>query len=339
MNRAAPLFWRLFLANTIVMLVAIAILTLSPITISSPPNPGEWSVILIGLTILIVANAVILRHGLDPLSDLADAIGDLGSDGLPDRIPVRGAPEIAAVAVAHNRLLDQLEVERIAAARVAVRAQESERLRISRELHDDVGQTLTFLLLRLSDLRGRLSRTEAEQAGEIADVARGALDEIRALSRRLVPSSLLDLGLEPTLRSLASATEQASGVRIEVSVESGLEPQHERDLVVFRVAQESLTNVVKHAAADSAYVTVRQDADSVHLVVADDGSGSSGPDGIGTYSMRERASLVGGRVDREATPGRGTTVTLTLPRVLGEGTAGVRPRRPIPLPSLPETTS
>ena len=159
---------------------------------------------------------------------------------------VSADPEVRDVAAAVDEMLDRLEAERRESARRAVAAQEQERMRIARELHDEVGQALTAVMWMVD--------------GPAREAVRAALEDVRAIARRLRPVALDDLGLLAALAALTTALQQSSGVRITRTLDrdaaAALGPDEE--LVVYRVAQEALTNVVRHADARHASVTLAQ---------------------------------------------------------------------------------
>ncbi len=320
------MFWRLFLSNASALLVAFAFLAFGPVTVSHPPQPREFGLLVLGLAALLLINAAVAGQVLRGTESLQAALSSDGEE--PVDVPAHAAPELRQVASAYNAMLHRLETERTATARAALRAQEEERSRLARDLHDEVGQNLTFLLLRLNTATKKAPPDLTEDLDAVADAARAALEEIRTLSQQLRPGVLNDLGLKPALASLLNDA-QHFGLATELEFRERLPPDAERDLVVYRVVQESLTNVVKHASASSVRVTVgRRDP---HLVVeiADDGNGRSGPDGTGSSSMRERARLVGGTFRRDAVLGTGTRVTLGVPLSVSSDGEGP-PTRPIP---------
>jgi signal transduction histidine kinase len=226
------------------------------------------------------------------------------------------------VAVENARLYEQRQENLQTYARQVMQAQEDERLRIARELHDETAQELVHLVRRLERL-GEADQGEAPgQVDELLQLARGTLQSVRRFSRDLRPSVLDDLGLVPAIELAVEATNTrlAGGARLEVSgqarrLESAVE------LALFRIAQEALHNVEKHAEATSASVRLSFDDGTVRLVVADDGRGWSVPSNVSTLAragklgvlgMRERAELVGGRLELASVQGAGSRVTVTI---------------------------
>jgi two-component system sensor histidine kinase UhpB len=224
-----------------------------------------------------------------------------------------GEPRVASLAGAFNSMLDRLENERRESARVALAAQERERLRVARELHDEIGQALTAATLKAE----RAAMGDPADLQEVADQIKGSLDDVRRIARELRPEALDDLGLHNALISLCSRVAAQSGVRVERRIEGGFPPlDPDVELVVYRVAQESLTNVVRHAQATRAIVSLQPADGWVVLRVSDDGQGLPEPLPEGTAGiggMRERALLVGGRLAIASEPGAGTDVELRVP--------------------------
>jgi two-component system NarL family sensor kinase len=240
-------------------------------------------------------------------------------------------------------------------AKAVWKVQEDERRRLARELHDGLGQTLTALTHQLERLRekaareagtggasdraGRDRETLAEVAARLADsveMARLALNETRELSRLLRPPVLDDLGLAPALSWLARTLEQRTGLKVELAVEIGTGPGRgladdpaaagrldpDLETLVFRLVQEALTNVLRHAGAERAQVAVRRAGDELQLRVADAGRGfdpqavlQGGAAGSGLRGMRDRLELFGGRLEIASAPAQGTVVTAVVPLV------------------------
>lgn len=291
------LFWRIFALNALGLVVAAALL-LGPVTVSTPVLPGEAFVVLVGLAVLLAVNVVVLRVGLAPLGRLgrAMAAADLLRPGA--RAVVSGPVETAGLITTYNAMLDRLEAERAASAGRALSAQERERHRIARELHDEVGQTLTAVLLQLKRVADRAPAELREELGQAQEATRAGLDEIRRIARRLRPGVLDELGLISALRSLAAEFTD-HGLTVRPELRSGLPPlPQETELVLYRVAQEALTNTARHSGADHAELRLRPAADGVELLVRDNGRGLDGTtgEGAGIRGMRERALLIGARL-------------------------------------------
>ncbi|MFI9615308.1 sensor histidine kinase [Streptomyces sp. NPDC052023] len=307
------LFWRIFSLNALGLLVATALL-LGPVTVSTPVLPGEALVVVCGLAALLAVNAAVLRVGLAPLGRLgrAMATADLLRPGA--RAEVAGPVETAALIRTYNTMLDRLESERAASAARALSAQERERHRIARELHDEVGQTLTAVLLQLKRVADRAPEELREEVGQAQDATRAGLDEIRRIARRLRPGVLEELGLSSALRALG-AEFTAHGLTVRHDVRGELPPlDEETELVVYRVAQEGLTNTARHSDADRAELRFGPVAEGVELIVRDNGKGlGEAAEGAGIGGMRERALLVGAALTLGPGPERGTEIRLRIP--------------------------
>ncbi|MEU3842054.1 sensor histidine kinase [Streptomyces sp. NPDC028635] len=307
------LFWRIFSLNAVGLVIATALL-LGPVTVSTPVLPGEALVVVGGLAALLVVNAAVLRVGLAPLTRLAGAMAtaDLLRPGA--RPEVAGPAQTAGLITTYNAMLDRLADERAAGAARALSAQERERHRVARELHDEVGQTLTAVLLQLRRVADRVPAELREEVGQAQEATRAGLDEIRRIARRLRPAVLEELGLLSALRSL-TAEFTGHGLTVRHDLAADLTPlPGETELVLYRVAQEALTNTARHSGADRAELCLRAGATGVELLVRDNGRGTSGAaEGAGISGMRERALLVGAELSVAAAPGGGTDVRLLIP--------------------------
>ena len=200
-----------------------------------------------------------------------------------------------------------------------VRAQEDERRSISRELHDEVGQSLSALIVEAGNSVATLpvEATEARTRLEsMRTIAQRCLNAVRNMSLLLRPSMLDDFGLVPALEWQAREVQKRVGLRVVVEAddEAGEVPDEHRTCI-YRLAQETLHNITKHAQAKSARLTLVRDANSVRLTVQDDGHGfdSERTRGLGLLGMRERVAQLRGSFDIESSPGKGTLVTVTLP--------------------------
>ena len=311
------LFWRIFLLNAVVLVAAVALLLVGPVTISTPVLLTEAAIVAVGLAAMLVANAVLLRLGLAPLERLTRAMTttDLLRPG--PRPVVAGRGGIAELIRTFNSMLDRLEAERGESAARALSAQEAERRRIAQELHDEIGQSLTAVLLELRRVADHAPPGVREELAEVGEDTRACLDEIRRIARRLRPGVLEELGLVSALRALSTELGDHARLTVRTRFDPDLPPLgEEEELVLYRVAQEGLTNVVRHAQAREASVVLRRSGEGVLLSIRDDGRGiGEAPEGAGIRGMRERALLVGARLEVGPAPGPGggTEVRLFLP--------------------------
>jgi len=309
------LFGRVFITNALVLVVATATLVLSPATVSFPVAMTEAAVLAVGLSAMLALNFALLRRALSPLERLRAFMRDADPLRPGARAPVEDAvPELRAVTETFNEMVARLEAERRDTAGGALAAQEGERLRIARELHDGVGQKLTAVVLVLNNL-SRLHEAPALQ--EAREGVRETLEEVRLIARRLRPEALDHLGLPSALAALTNSLRGVGGVRIERRIDRSLPAlPSDVELVVYRVAQEALTNVVRHAHSDQAWLILRRVAGAVELEVVDAGDGfdaTAVAEGAGIRGMRERALLVGAELEVRSRPRSGTTVRLRCP--------------------------
>jgi two-component system, NarL family, sensor histidine kinase UhpB len=226
-----------------------------------------------------------------------------------------GHEGIAHLIQAFNRMIDRLETERATSTARALRAQEDERTRVAQELHDEIGQTLTAVLLELRQISSDAPAELRDDLARVQETTRGSLDEIRRIARRLRPGVLDELGLRSALRSLVAEVARPTDLDVTVELADDLPALgHDTELVVYRVAQEALTNVVRHGHAGWVHLAMRREGEAVLLAVRDDGVGMHGVvEGSGIRGMRERALLIGAHLDVRSARGQGTVVELRIP--------------------------
>lgn len=306
-----PLFWRLFIPNATVLAAASVVL------IVRPPN-GRILVLVGGLAVMLAVNLVLMRRAFAPLIRLTTLMERVDPLRPGERLPHPGSQsEVTVLTESFNAMLDRLEAERRDSARRALSEREAERRRLAAELHDQLGQHLTAIVLQIDRLAATApAELRPELVGLRHDVGEG-IEEVRRLARQLRPDALDTLGLVPALTNLVERFAERTDVRIDRSLARDLPPLgDDEELVLYRVAQESLTNAMRHAGAKRIDVRLDFDAHRVRLSVRDDGAGIPGwhaQDG-GIRTMRERAVSVGGRLDIESGNGRGgTEVRLQLP--------------------------
>jgi two-component system sensor histidine kinase UhpB len=310
-SRFVSLFWRLFVPNVAVLLAAGTVLWIEPAN-------GRLIALAGGVLAMVLVNIVLMRRAFAPLARLTSLMERVDPLHPGDRLPDIGPEsEVSMLTRSFNRMLDRLERERRESARRELAAQERERARIARELHDEVGQNLTALAMLLTRLADEAGEPTASRLVEARAATLGTVDDVRRLARQLRPDLLDELGLVAALTTLCDRIAASAGIRISRDLPgelSSLNP--ETQTVLYRVAQESLTNVVRHSQANEARLALRVGPDgSIVLAVADDGIGL--PDRLrsngGIRGMRERALLVDGELDvRSPGPG-GTLVTLRVP--------------------------
>ena len=302
-----PLLWRIFAINAALLVVATLLLALTPATIHARIALVEGLDLAVGLLVMLAANLLLLRHTLRPVDRLVQRMRNIDLLRPGQRIPEQGGLEVAELTRTFNEMLERLETEHRESGQRALRAQEAERRRIASGLHDEVGQVLTGVLLRLDD-------DETKQA------VRQALDEVRRIARELRPEMLEQLGLVSALTELSRKFAESSGVEVERHFAPDLPRlSDDAELAVYRVAQESLTNIARHAGASRVEIALQPGPHSVVLRVVDDGHGIPARDPFaqnghgGLRGMRERALLVGGALAVKPGGGGGVEVRLEVP--------------------------
>jgi two-component system sensor histidine kinase UhpB len=287
--------------------------------------PGVTLIAVSVLTVILL-NSLLLRHRLEPLDALVRTMSEVDLSRPGKRFDINGhaAQEIKALTASFNTMLGRLEEERRAAGRAVVRGQEQERAQIAQDLHDEVNQALTAIKLRLS---ATIHESPPHLAGELREtnaLVDRAMDELLAIARALRPTALDDHGLISALQSQVTDFGERTGIRTAFHRHGELRNlSDEEQLVIYRVTQESLSNIAHHAGARKVDVDLSFTGNTV-LKVADDGGGFDAlaanrngklrgrPGGLGLNGMRERALLVGGNLSIFSRPGEGTTVELTM---------------------------
>jgi signal transduction histidine kinase len=207
------------------------------------------------------------------------------------------------------------------ALRRAVQAQEAERKRLARELHDETGQALTSILLGLAAVESSKTAEEAHAAAaDLRGLVVETLQSVRRLAVELRPSALDDFGLEPALRRLGETVREGGTLDVQVETRLGaVRLPADVETALYRIVQEALTNAVKHAGANHVSVVVTRKATGVQVMIEDDGSGfdpaARSTGGLGLLGMRERVELLDGTLAIDTSPGAGTTLIVELPLV------------------------
>jgi two-component system sensor histidine kinase UhpB len=310
-----PLYWKVCLINGVVFVVAAIALVVSPATVSSQVTASELIVLTSGLALIVVANALLVRSALAPVDRLVHEINQLDTRNPDGRLAASGNDVVLTLARSFNGLLDRWALERSTSGARAIAAQERERQRIAQELHDGVGQRLTVVLLGLKRALDAAPTEVAEELALVRDNARASLNEVKRIAQGLRPGVLADLGLGAALEAMATDFQRDAGLKTQLSVASDLpELSRHAELVVFRIAQEALTNVVRHSNADEVHVTVTTHEHGLVLDVTDNGDPvASFQAGAGVAGMRERAFSVGGAVTLTTPPTGGVHLHLFVP--------------------------
>ena len=312
------LFRRAVLVNVTVLVAAALLLALSPATISATVTRSEWIVLAAGTAAVIVVNLLLLRRVFGPLERLERVMSRIDPYEPGRRIREgRGDREIASVSRAFNAMLDRLERERTDGRRRTLRAQEAERGRVARELHDEVGQLLTGVILQLEGLAAAVPASRRSDVVGIQDNVREGVQTVREIARGLRPPALEEFGLRASLVALGAGFGERAGLKVRHRIDPTLPPlDAETELALYRVAQEAMTNVARHARAHEMELLLRAENHAVVLTVADDGCGISTDDlnsSHGVAGMRERALLVGGNLEIRRRAPHGTEVRLVVP--------------------------
>jgi two-component system sensor histidine kinase UhpB len=311
------LYARVVAVNAAVLAIAAALLATTPVTVSFPLALDEGLILAAGVAVMVIANALLLRGSFMALTGLVLRMQTLDILRPRQRLALQGGRETRTLIEAFNAMLERLEIERRASTRRTLSALEGERRRIGHELHDEIGQRLTGILLQLGRVSAEAPQSLSERLAALQEQARAAIDEVGALAWQLRPAILDDLGLLSALQALVDTLDEQSDVRIGARLPAGLAPiASEIELAIYRITQEALSNALRHAQARTIEVALFIASNGVALVVADDGRGitSREREGAGIRGMRERAMFVGGQLRLESHMGRGVRLRLEIPR-------------------------
>jgi two-component system, NarL family, sensor histidine kinase UhpB len=285
-------------------------------------NDQRLSFALLAMTVILalLLNILMLQRRFSPLDELIRKIEAVDpSDPASFQAPTDDEPvqEVERLALAFANLLERIEAERRRAGRLQLRAQEEERKRVARDLHDEVNQALTAILLRLEALTQIAPPRLRDELAETKGLANQAMGELLQLARQLRPTALDDHGFVPAIEEQLRRFKAQYGIDTSFSTDGGLDDLgSDQQLVLYRVTQEALNNVARHAAASNVAVEIARTDGHVDLEVTDDGRGFDvGHEmrGLGLDGMAERARLVDGEFVIHAAPGRGTKLTLRVP--------------------------
>jgi two-component system sensor histidine kinase UhpB len=327
-RRDDSLIGQIVAANVVLFaLTLLAASVAAGLDLGSSDERWEFMIIALAIVLTLCTNLWMLQRRFRPLERLIDQIEAI-DPSQPAPLELRRndpVEEIDRLASSFHGLLQRIEEERRRSGQLAMRAQEEERRRLARDLHDEVNQALTAILLRLEALAQETPPERAPEVAELKRLVNQAMDELLNLARQLRPSALDDHGLVPAVETQLKRFAARTG--IEVRLDTRGDPDALPEVVqtaIYRVAQEALTNVTRHAGATVVELDLEEDASGAELRVRDDGGGfdpsvvartsSEGPGGgLGLVGMAERARLVGGELDVRSAPGGGTTVTLRVP--------------------------
>jgi len=303
-----PLEIKLFGANLIILVVAVVLL-FGPVHLQPGPL-SEVYVVVAALIIGATVNFALVRLALGPISALERVAKRVSEGRLAERVPasIVADRELAQLSTTINDRMRKLGAE-------VVYAEERERAQVARELHDSVGQTLAAATFQIATAAHEIGNHSASaRLMAVRELLRTALEEIRNVSRSLHPRVATDLGLPSALEALGDATQQRSLVDVRVNVDiSGVIIPPALSATLYRVAQEALRNVERHADAGHATLSLRARPGYVELEVTDDGRGFEGRlerkrGESGLAAMRERLSLAGGELHIDTAGNSGTRV-------------------------------
>lgn len=331
--RSAPLFYKVLIGNVAVVMVgAIAGTYVTATAFRDVTVPSRFELMLffvsIGVLLSVTVNYIILRAAFEPLDSLermAESVrhGDLSNRAQPTSM---SDPQLARMVETFNGTLDELERGQLRLRELTIQvidAQEAERKRIARELHDDTAQLLFAQLLNVTALKSSPYEAVRETAGRLESLTVEAIEGVRRLALELRPPALDDLGVREALGDLAQRFGETTRMHVKLDVTGSrdrLSPEVE--LVLYRVAQEAMTNIAKHAKATEATITFRRLDDRVDLTVDDNGVGYDPATtaqrderglGLGIFGMGERAALVGGTMAVRRLAPHGTRIAVSIP--------------------------
>lgn len=325
-----PVFYKVLFANSLIIFVGAtggtwlaSNLGNSRQALATPTSLIIF--VVVGWFVSIVLNFVVLQVAFRPLKDLGKVMNRVQVGERSLRAPTTGVdPEADQLAQTFNMMLEAIDdATRLRASQI-INAQEQERKRIARELHDETSQVLTSLLISLAILEESITTQEArDRIADTRKLAHQTLRAIRNLSIDLRPSALDDLGLLPALRWYVKEYQQKCSIDVEF-VAHGFKQRlpAEVETALYRIVQESLTNTARHANAHKVLITMKEDADAVYVTIKDDGCGFDvgtllkTPDqerGLGLAGMNERAVLLDGSLTIHSRPGYGTTIEVHIP--------------------------
>jgi len=324
--RRPALLSQVLTVNTLVIIATVfAASVAARLDLANSSGLRQFLVLVLAILTTILANNFVMRRRFAPLESLTRTMEcvDLTTPGMRAQ-PSAGEPaDIARLRESFNVMLSRLEAERVGAAAAVLRAQETERARVARDLHDEVNQALAAVSIRLAATADGAPPEFAEELAETQRLATQAMQELLGLARDLRPAALDDHGLLPALRTQVRLFGERFGIPASFTADGTRVYLGEfEQLVVYRVVQEALSNAARHAAPTRLRVCVTGcNAAQVRVTVADDGGGFD-PNrlrdgGSGLAGMRERAMLAGGRLDVRTVPGEGTTIELVLDATRG----------------------
>jgi len=320
MNRRESLAGQVVAVNVLLVVATLfAASAAASLDLEVTDERGRFLLLAMTIVLVLLVNMLMLRRRFSPLERLiaqVEAI-DPAAPAAFEPVSQRGAvEEVERLGRSFRALLERVEDERRRAGRLVLRAQEEERKRVARDLHDEVNQALTAILLRLEALSHDAPPALSAHIGELKLLTNQAMEELLMLARQLRPTALDDHGLVSAIDGQVRRFEEQTGIR--ASFQSRIEPRalgEDEQVVLSRVAQEALSNAARHSAAERVDVDLAPTAGGVELTVRDDGRGfdpQRRTDRLGLSGMAERARSVGGELAIDSEPGRGAAVILRV---------------------------
>ena len=323
-RRDDSLIGQVVAANVVLVALTVIAATLVAVVVTDAHlsiADQRWQIGILALAIVLTfcVNLWMLQKRFDPLERLVDQIEAFDpSDTAGFDLGDGRTAEIDRLAASFRSLLRRVDDERRRSGKLVLRGQEEERRRFARDLHDEVNQALTGILLRLEALAQDVPPDQRPQVAELKELTGQAMDELLRLARQLRPAALDDHGLAPAIEAQARGFVERTGIDAHVAIEG--DPNRldeETQIVVYRVAQEALSNAAQHARPSRIDIELSTGDSAVELRVRDDGDGfdplAVEPGGLGLDGMAERARLAGGALDLRSRHGAGTELTLRLP--------------------------
>ncbi|HEX6941398.1 MAG TPA: sensor histidine kinase [Gemmatimonadaceae bacterium] len=330
-----PLIGKIAGANALIVTAAVLVSHFSGMV---GQDSRLWLLLLASLGLGLIVNAILVLIALRPLKDLEHTARSVWQGELDARVPASPVADAGIQRVGNtlNVLLDGLMADRVKLRTLAnqiIRTGDQERASIARELHDSTAQSLAALLLELSVLASENTEPLLDaRITRIRTIVSDVLDEVRLVAHTVHPRVLDDLGLAAALQLLARETQERSGVTVTCAGPANLRSMDPASAsTLYRVSQEAVGNAIRHAQATRVSIGIAQRNETVELEVIDDGIGFNTVDaerqrpGMGLFTMRERAALVGGRLTLQSVPGSGTRVLVTVPMTAAAPARALRP--------------
>jgi len=328
-----PLFQKVIIANTILITFGAAFGLYLEERYFEGGELGFMALFIIsGISLSVLINYLMVKLAFRPLDDVTDAMKAIRAGHRGIRVPeATDDPQIEELSRSLNSMLNSMERQRRRAAASVIKAQEEERKRIARELHDETSQSLTGLVIGIrmieESVPGDMPEIR-ERLHNISDLAHQTLNEVHTMAVRMRPSVLDDLGLAAALRSYVKEFSGNTHIPVDLQL-MGMSERlpAELETVLYRVVQEALTNIARHSGAGNCRVSLQRRDGRIFATIADNGHGfdpemmmmSEKGRGLGLHGMKERIELVGGSLDLDSVPDQGATIQLEVPVENKEG--------------------